>query len=211
MKINSSFFGNPYKMLYLCNSINDMYTRNLKLKDTEVPAKIDLETGEIVEVRNIFNSIPDGKELWLKNEKFSKMFTYSWKYLVKSLNSDELKVLVVMTLMAQPSTNSMPPLNEEVSMLQMEEYFNVSRKKLPSIFKSLFEIGVFARFEVASEDEYYKKYWILNPYISFKGRLVNSDIAKLFYGTRIEKEYAKQYQLEKTTLHVDIERKFITH
>ena len=175
-----------------------MYTRNLKLRDNEVPAKIDMETGEIIEVRNIFNSIPDGKELWLKNEKFSKMFTYSWKFLVKTLSSDELKVLVLMSLAAQPSTNSMPPLNEEVSMLQMEEYFGVSRKKLPNIFKKLFDIGVFAKFEVATHEEHYKKYWILNPYISFRGRLISSDIAKLFYGTTIEKEYVKQYKLEKS-------------
>ena len=181
-----------------------MYTRNLRLKDSEIPAKIDLETGEILEVRNIFNTIPEGKELWLKNEKFSKMFTYSWKYLVRSLKSDELKVLIVMSLMAQPSTNSMPPLNEEVSMLQMEEYFGVYRKKLPQIFKKLFEIGVFARFEVATEEEFCKRYWILNPYISFKGRLVSSEIAKLFYGTKVEKEYAREYQLEKTVGYLDI-------
>lgn len=183
-----------------------MYTRNLKLKDNEVPAKINLETGEITEVRNIFNSIPEGKEMWLKNEKFSKMFTYSWKYLAKTLKEDELKVLVLMSITAQPSTNSMPPLNEEISMRQMEEFFGVDRRKLPNIFKALFDIGVFAKFEVATDEEFYKKYWILNPYISFKGRLISSDIAKLFYGTRIEKEYVKQYQLEKSNSYVDIRR-----
>lgn len=186
-----------------------MYTRNLSFRDNEVPAKINLETGELIEIRNTFNSLPDGKEMWLKNEKFSKMFNYSWKYLVKTLGSDEIKVLVVMTLLAQPNTNSMPPLNEEVSMLQMEEYFNVSRKKLPQIFKNLFDIGVFAKFEVATEEEFYKKYWILNPYIAFKGRLINSDISKLFYGTRIEREYIKQYKLERalsSNAGVDIER-----
>ena len=77
----------------------------------------------------------------------------------------------------------------------MEDFFGVNRKKLPNIFKKLFDIGVFARFEVATEEEYYKKHWIFNPYISFKGRLISSDIAKLFYGTRIEKEYVKEYQL----------------
>lgn len=204
MKIVKILFGYVENMLYLCCIVNEMYTRNLKLQDNEIPAKIDLETGEIIEIRNIFNSIPEGKELWLKNEKFSKMFTYSWKYLAKALRPDELKVLIIMSLMAQPSTNSMPPLNEEVSMLQMEEYFGVSRKRLPHIFKALFDIGVFARFEVAMDEEFYKKYWILNPYISFKGRLISSDIAKLFYGTKIEKEYAKEYQLEKSTAYLDI-------
>ena len=183
-----------------------MYTRSLKLKDNEIPAKINMETGEIKEVRNIFNSIPEGKELWLKNEKFTKMFTYSWKFLVGNLKSDELKVLIVMSLMAQSGTNSMPPLNEDVPMMQMEEYFGVDRRKLPKIFKTLFEIGVFARFEVANEEELYKTYWILNPYISFKGRLISSDITRLFYGTKIEKEYAKQYQLEKSNSYIDIRR-----
>jgi len=187
-----------------------MYTRNLKLKDNEIPAKINLETGEILEVRNMFNSMPEGKELWLKNEKFSKMFSYSWKFLSTALNSDELKALVVMSLMTQAGTNSIPPLNEEVSMLRMEEYFGISRKKLPKIFKNLFDLGVFAKFEVATEEEPYKKYWILNPYISFKGRLIDSDIARLFYGTRVEKEYIKQYKVEKSTFLLDRERGAVT-
>ena len=93
----------------------------------------------------------------------------------------------------------------------LEEYFGVSRKKLPGILKNLFDIGVFAKFEVANIDEPYKRYWILNPYVSFKGRLVNSEIAKLFYNTHVERAYAKQFLKEKSYGTVlDIESAVVT-
>lgn len=179
------------------------YTRTFKLKDNEIPAKIDLETGEIIEVRNIFNNMPAGKEHWMQNEKFCKMFSYSWKYLTLKLNSDELKVLVIMTLMAQSGTNSLIPLNDEVSLVRLQEMFGIDRHRIQKILKKLFELGVYARFEVSKIDEPYKKYWILNPYVSFKGRLISSGIVELFYGTEVEAAYAKQYFKEKDNL-IDI-------
>jgi len=33
---------------------------------------------------------------------------------------------------------------------------------------------------------------IINPYLSFSGKLIHSDIARLFIGTIIEKEFNKE-------------------
>ena len=189
------------------------YERTIKLKDNEAPVILNKDTGEIKEIRTIFNSMPEGKEHWMKNEKFVKMFSYSWKYLTMRLNSDELKVLVIMTLMVEPGTNALTPLNDEVSMLQLQSVFGIERRKMPNILKKLFDIGVYAKFEVSKITEGYKKYWILNPYVSFKGRLIDSEIIKLFYDTEVESAYAKQYFKEKRSnevVGVEKERALIT-
>ena len=38
-----------------------MYTQIIKLKDNELPAKINVETGEVKEVDHKKNNIPEGK------------------------------------------------------------------------------------------------------------------------------------------------------
>jgi len=173
------------------------YKRTIMYQDYEKPAKLDMTTGEYLEVRNLFSGLPEGKEQWLHNETFEKMFKYSWSFLVKKLTAVELQVLVIMTLMIETGTNALIPLNDELSMYKLQEFFGIDRKKIKVILKKLFDIGVYAKFEVSKRDEGYKKYWILNPYVSFNGKLISSDIPKLFYGTEVEIEYAKKYMSEK--------------
>ena len=174
-----------------------MYTKTISLKDNESAAKVDKETGDIKIYTSIINSIPIDKELWLKSHTFSKMFTHSWKFLSKKLNSDELKVLVIMVTMANHGTNSMPPLNDSVSMRRLEEHFGIRREKMPKILDNLYRIGCYGKFKVATVEEPYKQYWILNPYISFKGKIIPKDIARLFNGTMVEIEFMKAYNSER--------------
>lgn len=183
------------------------YERTIKLKDNEAPVILNKDTGEIKEIRTIFNSMPEGKEHWMKNEKFVKMFSYSWKYLTMRLNSDELKVLVIMTLMVEPGTNALTPLNDEVSMLQLQSVFGIERRKIPNILKKLFDIGVYAKFEVSKITEGYKKYWILNPYVSFKGRLIDHSIIELFFDTRVELEYSRQFKKDRESKIIPVEKR----
>jgi hypothetical protein len=172
------------------------YTISVDLNHSESLYRIDNESGVMDEVNVVFNKIPDNKELWLKNHTFSKMFTHSWKFLSRELNSDEIRVLIIMTTMAKPRTNAMPPLNDSLSMRRLEEHFGVRREKMPKILDKLYRIGCYGKFKVATADEPYKQFWILNPYISFTGRLIDSDIARLFNGTIIEKEFIKSYTRE---------------
>ena len=184
-----------------------MYKKEIKLNDCEIPAKINLETGEITEIREIFRVLPENKDVWLKEEKFTKMFTYSWRFLVKELSAEELKVLIVMTTMAHAGTNALPPLNDELSMVSLEDVFLISRKRLPKILKRLFDLGVYAKFEVAKIDEPFKKYWILNPYVSFKGRLIDHSIIELFFDTRVELEYSRQFKKDRESKIIPVEKR----
>ena len=172
-----------------------MYTRTVDLKDHESLFKVNKETGELTELSSVLKTLPDNMEVWLPASSFHKTFDASWRYLSKALTSDELKVVTIMSLMATPNTNSLSPLNEDSSLRNLADFFNINKNKIRNILDKLFEIGVFARFEVAKVESPYTKYWILNPYISFKGKLANSDVAKLFHGTQVHIEYLKNAKI----------------
>lgn len=171
------------------------YTRTFKLKDNEIPAKIDLETGEITPVRNTFSVIPDDMEAWLAKDNFTKKFLILEEYLEKNLTSDEYKIVGIMSRMAHPKNNSLMPLDDTTSVRDLEKRFYINKNKINKILNKLFELGIFARFEVYKPDKPYTKYWILNPYISSKSRYISSDIASLFEGTVVEKEYQRLKRL----------------
>ena len=170
------------------------YTRSIKLEHNQIPAKIDMETGEIIELSKCINKFPDNTERWLQHGSFHKTYTHTGEFLIKTLKPVELSVVMVMSIKAEPNTNALIPLDDDTTVRQLEQYFNVSKNRIKGILDKLFKLGIFARFEVATEDNPHMKYWILNPYVSFKGRLVDSDIVRLFQGTIIEKEYSKKSQ-----------------
>jgi len=169
-----------------------MYTRNLKLKDNEVPAKINKETGEIVEVRNEFKSLELTREVFSSKTLFRKTYEDVDRFLIKKLSDAEYKVVMMMALMADAGTNSLKPLDDSTSMRTLEEYFNVDRRRIRAILDKLFSLGVYAKFKIAEVDNPYKNYWILNPYISFKGRVIESDIMKLFNNTIIARHHFEE-------------------
>ena len=177
-----------------------MYVRKLNLKDNEIAAKVNAETGEITTLKTVLSSLPDNHEVWLPNSSFHKTYEATWNFLIKELKSDELKVVTIMSLMASANTNSLSPLNEELPITSLADYFKLDRSKIKKILNRLFDIGVFAKFEVSKTDVPYTKYWILNPYVSFKGKLVNSDIARLFHGTLIHNEFVK-FQNQKRSVY----------
>ena len=53
------------------------------------------------------------------------------------------------------------------------------------------------KFEIAEKNVAYTKFWILNPYLSFGGSLINSDIAELFKKTELTKEYYRRINEKK--------------
>lgn len=122
---------------------------------------------------------------------FQKTYTKSWTFLKRVLNPFEFKVAFELALMAQAYTNSLEPLNDETTINQLANIFGISRNKVTPTLKKLFTLGVYAKFDVVKPDVPYTKYWILNPFLSFTGKTLDSDIAKLFVGTVIEKEFNK--------------------
>ncbi len=167
------------------------YTRTIKYKDWERPVKLDTQTGEYIETRNTFPKTPDDMQRWLDKDPFEKKFIPIAPFLEKELNSDEYKIVGIMSRMCHPINNSLAPLDDDTSLRDLENCFHINKNKLRKILDKLFVLGVFARFDVYKPEVPYTKYWIFNPYISTKSRYININIASLFDGTTIEKEYTK--------------------
>jgi hypothetical protein len=83
------------------------------------------------------------------------------------------------------NTNSLKPLDDNITIHELMSYFDISEKKVKTTFKKLFELGVYGKFEVAKKNKDYTKYWIVNPYLSFKGKTIEKSITELFKGTHI--------------------------
>ena len=170
------------------------YEETIKLKHHEKPAKIDMETGEVKEVHSRKSNIPEGKELWLPNASFTKLIgkknsVISWLVTAKVLTDMELRVLLLLILMTEYETNSLEPLNDNYAIGKISDEFNINRNKVTPLLKKFYELGIYGKFDVKRVDVPYTKFWILNPYLCWTGRLVDSDIAKLFVGTMIHKKY----------------------
>lgn len=171
--------------------MNNTRVEVVKLQHHEVPAKLDMETGSFEEIKKRSDNIPSDKEVWLSEATFTKTYNPSWKFLRAVLTPLEYTVAHTLALMAKANTNSLEPLNDDTTIPELIEVLGVSKNKVRPILNRLFSLGVYARFEVARKDVPYTKFWILNPYLSFFGKLISSDIANLFKGTIIEKEYHK--------------------
>lgn len=94
--------------------------------------------------------------------------------------------------MAKMNTNSLEPLNDSTTQIMIAQEFNIDHRKSKKIFDKLYNLGVYAKFDIAKVEVTYTKYWILNPYLSFGGKLVESDIANLFIGTQLTNEYYRR-------------------
>lgn len=161
------------------------------LDNNELPAKVDATTGE-TQILTKRNNIPEGKEVFEPDGIFKKDYTKSWEFLDRVLTPLEFKVVAKLCRMARMNTNSLEPLNDDTTVNYIADYFSIGRNKVAPLFKKLFKLGVYAKFEAYKPDVPYTKYWILNPYLSFSGKIIHSDIAKLFVGTTIEMEYNKR-------------------
>lgn len=159
--------------------------------DDEFLQKVNARTGEVIDVENKVrpNNIPDGKERFMADEMFTKNYIKSWEYLVDVLKPIELKIALKMANMTEMNTNSLSPLDSETSLSNLAEFFGISRTKAHDAFKTLFKHGVYATFEYSHYRRGKVKEWVFNPYISFKGKLINSDLKNLFDNTVVAKVF----------------------
>lgn len=123
------------------------------------------------------------------NEKFLKSYSKSWKYLQEEFSALEFKAAYSLALMAKAHTNSLEPLSDETTYRELSQILDVSINRVDKTLKKLFDYGVYARFEAVDPTKSYTKYWLLNPYLCFSGRVIKSDIAELFKGTRIGRNF----------------------
>ena len=163
-----------------------MYKRTISLGHNELPATINQDTGEVIELRKKPNNVPDHKEFHMEKSKFTKNYKHSWAFLTRELNNLELAAVTRLTLLAAAYTNSLKPLNDDTVHRELIEILGVSTNRVRKVLSKLFELGVYAKFDVVKAHLDYTKYWVLNPYLSFNGKLINSDIKELFRGTHVE-------------------------
>jgi len=169
------------------------YEQVVKLHHDEKAVKVNVVTGELVEITKRVNNIPKDKQLFGKDEKeWKKSFTPSWEFLETVLSDLELRVTMKLCRLAKMNTNSLEPLSDETTQIEIAEVFNIDRRKAKLLFEKLHQLGIYAKFDIVKENVPYTKYWILNPYLSFGGKMINSDIATLFEGTKLTNEYYKR-------------------
>lgn len=174
-----------------------MYEKTVKLEDNEVAVKVNTETGVITNLPNRPNNIPSGSHVFEEKGRFIKRYRHSWMYLRTVLSPLELEAVNALTDLAIRNTNSLEPLSDKTTIPELMEMLGASKNKVNPILKKLFYYGVYAKFEVCDMTKSYTKYWILNPFLAFNGKLIKSDIVPLFSGTRIAIEYFRRSQSEK--------------
>lgn len=183
-------FGRLEYITYLYSMRKYDYKQEVELKHNESLLKMDNNTGEIKEVNKKKNNIPEGKEVFEPNAVFRKDYTNSWNFLRRILTPLEFKAAFTLAMMAKANTNSLEPLNDDTTIPELMEILDMSKNKVRPILEKLWNLGVYGKFEVKQADKPYTKYWVLNPYLSFSGKIINSDIAGLFRGTHIAKAFS---------------------
>lgn len=162
-----------------------MYTTEVKLNHNEIPAKINMETGEVLTISKRPNNIPEGKSK-LDYDNFSIINNDMLRVLFDECNGSEIKVILHMVYMSEFGNNSLKPLNDELSHRELGKIFNLDHKTIKTILTRLKYMGVYLQLNITEVDGA-KEYWVLNPYISWKGRLKNDSLFITFANTRIVK------------------------
>jgi hypothetical protein len=178
------------------------YSETVLLKHNELAATVNQETGEVKVKKTRTRRLPEGKEVFEPTSIFNKDYNNSWKFLCRELSDLELATVVRLTLLAKSNTNSLEPINDNTALKELSEKLSVSINKIKSVLQRLWELGIYGKFDVAEVGKPYTRYWILNPYLSFNGKLINSDIAKLFENTHI----AKAHNNENYVINLDKEQ-----
>ena len=171
------------------------YLTEFKLNHNEVPASINVETGEVKHLKKN-NNIPHDSEIFMKDSLFKKDYINTWSFLRRYLTPIEYMIAHTLGDLAKINTNSLEPLNDNTTMVELMNIFHVSKNVIAPIMKKLYLLGVYGKFDIACVDKPYTKYWIFNPYLSFSGKIIKSDITLLFAHTHCAYAHSdKEYSL----------------
>ena len=169
-----------------------MYEKTIRLNHNEQSAKVNVETGEVTVLPKKANNIAPGKERFSYDESFHKAYERSWLYLANNLSSTEIKIALMMSCMTEYATNSLLPLDDKASYDMLADRFNISKGVVKKTFKNLMDIGVYASFRYGHYKRGIVEEWVFNPFISFKGKLINSDLKELFINTKVAKYFINE-------------------
>lgn len=158
------------------------YEANITLRHNQAPATVDLETGE-VRLRKP-NNLPEGK-FPFNPGAFTKRYPKAWEYLYKVLTDQEIVVALKLMDKAQFNTNSLRPLSDDIPQKVLSQELGVSKNRVKQVVDNLYKAGVYAKATVMEGNE--TTYWIFNPYLSYSGKLITTELLNLFQNTQIAK------------------------
>lgn len=161
-----------------------MYKTTFSLNHDEIPAKINSNTGEVSEIKYKFNNIPEDKTVFNKSGLFAKCYEAAMDYLLDNLTDVEIRIVMRMIQMSRMNSNSLEPLNNSTKQSEIASTFNIHRNHVTRIFNNLLKHGVYAEFKFGAKGKI-KHYWVLNPYIAFKGKTISKALVDLFRETDI--------------------------
>lgn len=87
------------------------------------------------------------------------------------------------------NTNSLEPLSDTTTVQEIANRFNIGRNKVTPMINKFRNLGVFGEFGIVEHGNRPQRYWILNPYLSFSGKIIDSGIANYFKNTSIGLAY----------------------
>jgi len=155
----------------------------IRYNHNEVPAVINLDTGEIKE----FVGVGVKKEMrdktmeyFRSSQPYQRFFTNAWVLLRTQTNNLEYSVAQQLGQRAKAYTNSLEPIKPESTMVYLSTELNIDRRKVFAIVDKLFKLGVIGKFEVYDRFDVHHDYWVFNPYLSFNGIGIKKDVVTLF-------------------------------
>ena len=160
------------------------YKRTIGLNHNESAYAIDEDTGEARKIPMHGNNIPADKTIFNQKGKFHKSYELAWDYLLDHLSDKEIRIVNMMSQMARMNSNSLEPLSNTSTITEIAETFKIHRNHVKKIFNNLLIHGVYAEFKFGAKGKI-KQYWVLNPYISFKGKTISRALVDLFRETDI--------------------------
>lgn len=161
------------------------YNKTHKYKHHERPAKIDMLTGEVKEFPVRVNNFPVGKKV-LRYRDFSILNNAAVLKLQALFDNEAMGVIFYMVSMADFNTNSLRPLCDGLTIRDKAMILNISKNKVDKICSRLFFWGVFLTMRVCEDSD--MDYWVLNPSISWKGKMVDDSLFHFFKNTRLSWE-----------------------
>ena len=162
-----------------------MYKKEIVLHHNEIASKINVNTGEVIPLMNRPNNIPEGRSK-LDYKRFGMLNLDLSIKLEKYFSNLEIAVIYKLINRVDFNNNSLNPLNDDVSIRMLADEFNISINSVPKVFSRLKEMGVYAQLDI-SEDSEDRKYWILNPYLFWRGKLKDDSLFITFSKTDVAK------------------------
>jgi hypothetical protein len=180
---------------------NKYYKKENMFKHYEVPAALNPDTGELRVINPRPNNLPEGKEIWNTSGKFAKLYDKAWNYMLEVFSPLEFKIVAQMISMASINSNSLKPLNDNTTINELASTFNIHRNSVTKLFTKLSNHGIYAEFNFHKAPNSFDpndpstfntpsiecKYWVLNPYIIFRGKTIDSALVDLFRDSKLSK------------------------